>query len=261
MLMQSGNTRVIANQADLKSADQNNSKVQMQPQVQESGNYVLSGQYDQNQPQFHHQQQFVHTGNQYIPAGAIPVASYYPMYPSQQQHHPHQPVLDQQYPFYFIPARQTQAYNMPMQQASYSDFAPNTTSSRPQTPPTATAPQVTYSQALNAPSSKPEMATGAYRTAAQLVQVPSSQHQAQYVGFTHIHHPSQSVAPSAANSTYTYEFADPAHTQMYYNNQPVQPQLAAQYQTMASSPAVVLSDASAQLPVDNMKQQVRTVQP
>ncbi|KAL0292046.1 UNVERIFIED_CONTAM: hypothetical protein Scaly_2608600 [Sesamum calycinum] len=267
MQIQSGNTRVTANQADLKTGDQNNtSKVQMQPQVQESG-YVLSTQYDQNHPQLHHPQQFVHAGNQYIPAGAVPIASYYPIYPSQQQHHPHQQILDQQYPFYFVPARTTQAYNLPVQQQpSYSDLAPSAPSSRPQTPPPASmAPHAAYNQAISAPSSKPEMAAGMYRTAAgtapQLVQIPSSQHQAQYVGFTQIHHPSQSIAPSsAANSNYTYEFADPTHAQMYYS-QPLPPQLAAQYQTLTSAPAMASHDASAQLPTENIKQQVRTLQP
>ncbi|KAK6157634.1 hypothetical protein DH2020_011882 [Rehmannia glutinosa] len=260
---QSGNTRVTPNQADLKTGDQNNSKIQMQPQVQESG-YVLSNQYEQNHPQFHHPQQFVHAGNQYIPAGAMPMQSYYPIYPSQQQNHPHQPVVDQQYPFYFVPARQTQAYNMPMQQTNYNELAPNAPTNRPQTPPPAIAPHGTYNQAINAPS-KPEMATGVYRTSAgaapQLVQVPSSQHQGQYVAYTQIHHPSQSIAPSSAtNSTYAYEFTDPTHTQMYYN-QPLPPQLAAHYQTLTSAPAVVGPDASAQLPTENMKQQVRTLQP
>ncbi|KAK4409647.1 hypothetical protein Sango_0037700 [Sesamum angolense] len=243
-----------------------NHKVQMQPQVQESG-YVFSTQYDQNHPQLHHPQQFVHAGNQYIPAGAVPIASYYPIYPSQQQHHPHQQILDQQYPFYFVPARTTQAYNLPVQQQpSYSDLAPSAPSGRPQTPPPASmAPHAAYNQAINAPSSKPEMAAGMYRTAAgtapQLVQIPSSQHQAQYVGFTQIHHPSQSIAPSsAANSNYTYEFADPTHAQMYYS-QPLPPQLAAQYQTLTSTPAMASHDASAQLPTENIKQQVRTLQP
>lgn len=258
--IQSGNTRVTANPADLKSGDQNINKVQMQPQVQESG-YVLSGQYDQNHPQLHHLQQFVHSGNQYIPAGAMPLASYYSIYPSQPQHHPHQPVHDQQYPVYYVPARQTQAYNMPVQQPTYSELAPSAASSRPQTPPpTAMPPHAAYNQAINTPSSKPEMAAGVYRTAAgaapHIVQVPSSQHQTQYVGFTQIHHPSQMIAPSSAvNSTYTYEFADPTHAQMYYT-QHLPPQLAAQYQTLTSAPAA--PDASSQVPTENIKQQVRT---
>ncbi|PIN03520.1 hypothetical protein CDL12_23959 [Handroanthus impetiginosus] len=266
MHFQSGNTRVITSQADPKTGDQTNTKVHMQPQVQESG-YVISGQYDQNHPQLHQQQQFVHAGNQYIAGGAVPIPSYYPIYPSQQQHHPHQHVLDQQYPFYFVPARQTQAYNLPVHQTSYSEMAPTAApSSRPHTPPsTAIASHPAYNQPINAPSSKPEVATGVYRTAAgaapQLVQVPSGQHQGQYVGYTQIHHPAQSITPSSApTSAYTYELADPAHAQMYYT-QALPPQLAAQYQTMTSAPGMVLPDASAQLPTENIKQQVRTLQP
>ncbi|KAL7090953.1 hypothetical protein ACP275_12G074900 [Erythranthe tilingii] len=291
MQMQPSNTTRVAiptNQIDPKTGDQNNSKVQMQqqqqPQAQESG-YVLSTQFDQNHPQFQqHPQQYIHAANQYIPAGAIPMTSYYPMYPSQQQHHPHQPILDPQYPFYFLPSRPNQAYTMPpmqqqQQQTSYNDYSPT---NRPQTPtPTAMAapPQTAYNQPVNPPSSKPEMAAaaaaagvGLYRTAAgaappQLVQHHHQQQQPQYVGFTHMHHPSQSVAPSsaAANSNYTYEYADPnTHAQMYYN-QGLTPQMVAQYQTMTSaaspSPTVVLQDASAQLPTENLKQQARTVQP
>ncbi|PIN23700.1 hypothetical protein CDL12_03574 [Handroanthus impetiginosus] len=249
--IQSGNTRVSSNQTDLKTVDQNNSQVQAQPQIQESG-YVLSSQYDQNHPQLYQPQQFIHAGNQYIPAGAVPITSYYPVYPSQQQHHPHQPMLDQQYPVYFVSSRQTQAYNLPVQQPNYSEVAPTAQS------------QVAYNQARNPPSSKPEVTGGMYRTAAaaapQLVQVSSGQRQAQYVGFTQMHHPSHSMAPSSgANSTYTYEFADPTHGQMYYK--PIPPQLAAQYQTVTSAPAMMVPDATAQLPTENFKQQVRTSQP
>ncbi|KAL0296689.1 UNVERIFIED_CONTAM: hypothetical protein Sradi_6721000 [Sesamum radiatum] len=257
----SANTRISSNQVDLKSGDQNNSKIQMQPQFQESG-YVLASQYDQNHSQLHQPQQFVRAGNQYIPAGAMPLSSYYPIYPPQKQHHhSHPTMLDQQHPVYFVSARQTQAYNLPVQQPSYSELAPTAPSSLPQTPPAAAgSPHAAYSQTRNAPSNNPDTAGGMYRTAAgQLVQVPSSHHQAQYVGFTQIHYPSQSMTPSsAANSTYTYEFADPTHAQMYYTQLP--PQLAAQYQTLSSTPAMVVPDASTQLPVENMKQQVRTSQ-
>ncbi|KAL8549534.1 hypothetical protein ACS0TY_008389 [Phlomoides rotata] len=214
--IQSGNTRVSSNQADHKTLDQSNSKPQMQPQFQESG-YVVTGQYDQNQPQ-----QFLHPNNQYSPSGAVPISSYYPVYPSQQQH---QSILDQHYPFYFV--------------------HPNAPSSHSQTPPPATlAPQT-----RNAPSFKAEMVNGVYRTTApQLVQVPSAQHQPQYVGYTQIHHPS-----SAPNSSYAYEFADPNHAQMYYT--PLPPQLAAQYQTLTSAP-----DTFSQLPTENIKQQGRNSQ-
>ncbi|KAK6115113.1 hypothetical protein DH2020_007382 [Rehmannia glutinosa] len=228
--IQSANPRISSNQVDLKTVDQNNNtKIQMQPQVQESG-YILSAQYDQNHPQFHHPQPFVHANNQYISTGAAPIPSYYSVYPP---HQPHQPVLDQQYPVYIMSNRQTQAYNLPLQQHDFTELAPTAPSSHPQTPP-----HSVYNQTRSVPSSK-------------LVQVPSSQQQPQYVGYAQIHQPS-----SAPNSTYTYEFADPNHAQMYYKPLPHQ------YQTLtSSSPAMVVSDASPRGAVENIKQQVRTSQP
>ncbi|GFP84691.1 hypothetical protein PHJA_000613000 [Phtheirospermum japonicum] len=100
--IQPTNTRISSNHTD----NQNNTNIQMQPQIQESG-YILSGQYNQN----HHQ--FFHAGNQYISAGPVPVSSYYPIYQQQQQQQQQQ--LDQQYPVYFVSNnnnnnRQTQAY-------------------------------------------------------------------------------------------------------------------------------------------------------
>ncbi|KAL1531867.1 vacuolar protein sorting-associated protein 27-like isoform X1 [Salvia divinorum] len=268
--MQSGNNMVAGNPADLKPGDQNANKTQMQQQVQESG-YVIANQYDPNHPQMHHPQQFIHSGNQYIPAGAMPYAPYYSVYPPQQQpHHPHQqPVLDQQQ-FYFVPARQPQAYNIPVPQQGYSEMAPNPPSIRPQAPPAAAAAAAThvaYSQQVNAPSSKPEMAAGVYRTAAgapqHMVQVPASQqHQPQYVGFTQIHHPSQMMAPSSAsNPAYAYEFTDPTQAQMYYT-QAMPHQFSAQYQTMTSAPQGISPDASSQTSSESIKQpqQVRTMQ-
>lgn len=243
--IQSGISRAPSNQVDLNTGDKNNTKIHQQPQLQESG-YVLSGQYNQIQPQLHQQQQFIHSGNHYIPSNAVPVTSYYSVYPSQP---PHQSVLDEHYPVYFVSGRQTQAYNLPVQQPSYRELAQNAPSSHPQTP--LPAPQVPCNQARNVPSSKPEMVSGVYRTTAttapQSVQVPSSQHQPQYVGFAPIHHPS-----SATNSSYSYEFADPTHAQMYYT--PLPPQLAAQYQTLKPAPAMVAPDASALHPVETVQQ-------
>jgi hypothetical protein len=107
----------------------------------------------------------------------------------------------------------------------------------------------------NAPIVKPELA--AYRTATpgapQLVQVPSSQHQQQYIGYSQVHHPSQSVAPaSTGTANYGYEFADPTQAQIYYA-QPMAPAMP-QYHTM-------MPDSSGQLSNDNMKQQIRSSQP
>lgn len=250
--MQPGNIPVTANhQGELKNGgDQNiRNKVQMQqqPQVHESG-YMLPGQYDQNHPQLLQPQQFVHPGAQYIPAGAVPMASYYQMYPPRQPQNPQQPMLDQQqYPVYYLPARQNPAYSLP----NYSELAPSSHASQPQTPSSAnmtTTPPAAY---------KPEMAAGAYRTMTpQLVQIASSQqHQTQYVGLPQFHHPSQSMAqPSGgANPPYGYEYADPAQGQVYYT-QAMPPQMAAQYQTMTSAPTIVLPEASA-------TEKVRTSQP
>ncbi|KAL2519004.1 Octicosapeptide/Phox/Bem1p family protein [Abeliophyllum distichum] len=260
--IQSGNSRLSAEPVDLKTEDQNNRRVQMHPQVQESY-YVLPGQFDQNNPQFHQPQQFVHSNIHYLPAGPVPMGSYYPVYSSQQQYHPHHSALEQQYPVYFMPARPAQTYNLPMQQPSYGEFAPPAPSSHPQkSPPAAMPTSAAYSQTRNALVSTPDTATGVYRTAAAasspLVEVPSSQHQAQHVGYTQIHHPPQSTAPpSAANSNYAYAYTDPRHAEIY--SQPLPPQLAAQYQTMSSVPTMVLPDASQQHP-ENIKN-LKTSQP
>lgn len=240
-----------------------NTRVQIQQQVQESG-YVMQSQLEQQQQQ----QQFIPAGAHYIqhhPSGQVPMSSYYPVYPPQQQHHHQQ--LDQQYPVYFMPARQTQqAYNMSMQQTNFSEAMPGNPSSRPQTPPNPgmVNTPATYSPARNAPPTKTEMAAGVYRTAAAaappLVQVAPNQHQQQYVGYSQIHHPSQSMAPtSAATANYAYEYADPGHAQIYYT-QPYAPSFPAQYQTMTSASAVVLPEASSQPLTDQMKQQNRTTQ-
>nr|GMD60040.1 putative mediator of RNA polymerase II transcription subunit 8 [Ipomoea batatas] len=246
--IQAGN-RVSGNPLEPKSSDQNTRA----PVPQDSG-YVLQSQYDQHQ-QFVHAGQFIH----HAPAGAVPITSYYPIYPPQQQHHPQHPALEHQYPFYIVQARPTQAYNLPVQQTSYSDSAPAATPNRPQTPPqpTIVAPSSAYNPSRSIPASKPEMATGTYRTptgtAQQLVQIAPGQHPQQYVGFSQIHHPSQSIAPtSAAATNYGYEFSDPAHAQIYYT-QPLPPQMGTQHQTMTSVHPAVLPEASSQ--------QIRTSQP
>nr|XP_016489478.1 PREDICTED: putative mediator of RNA polymerase II transcription subunit 8 [Nicotiana tabacum] len=246
--IQSGNNRVSVN-----SVDPNN-RPQVQQQVQDAG-YALPVQYDQHQ-QMYQPQQYVHAG-QYIhhtPSGPVPMTSYYPIYPSQQQNHPQHPALDHQYPVYFVQSRPSQAYNLPMQQTNYSESASTMPSNQPQTPsaPNMATPAAAYNHARNPAASKPEMNAGAYRTAAtaapQLVQITSGQHQQQYVGYSQIHHPSQSIAPtSAATANYAYEYSDPTNAQIYYT-QSHAPQFAAQYQTIASSPAVGLPNTSSQLP-------------
>ncbi|XP_059649672.1 protein PAL OF QUIRKY-like [Cornus florida] len=253
----SRNNRISVNPVDPNLSDPN-SRVQMK-QLQDSG-YVLVNQFEQQHQQLNPQQQhFIQAGTQYIhhhPTGAVPITSYYPMYPSQQQHHHHphpHHALDQQYPVYYMPARDPQPYNLSVQQSYGEAAAANAVpSSQHHTPsPPAMIP--------------PSAAVYKTATAAapQLVQVPSTQHQPQYVGFSQIHYPSQSVAPpsGAATANYAYQFADPAHAQIYYT-QPLAPEMAAHYQTMAPAPSAVLPEVSdQQLPTDRIKQQIRTTQP
>lgn len=204
----SGNTRVPGNTVDVDrrgNMSDPNSRVQLQPQVPDSA-YVLQPQFDQQQllqqsqqqllqqsqqqllhqtqQQLQQQQQFIH-GTHYIhhpPTGAVPISAYYPVYPSQQQHHHHhQNPLDQQYQVYYVPARQTQGYNLSAQQSNVGEAATGVPSSHPQTPPTATmGPPGAYNPIRNAPVARPEMAAGVYRTATtgapHLVQFPYSQH-------------------------------------------------------------------------------------
>ncbi|KAK8567746.1 hypothetical protein V6N13_105699 [Hibiscus sabdariffa] len=231
---------------------------QRQQLVQESG-YILP------QPQFDQQlqpppPQFLHAGAaHYIhhhPIGAVPISAYYPVH-SQQQHH-HHAQIDQQYPLYYVTARQAQAYNLPVQQLSMNEGTH--ASSHPQTPP-----NPTFNHMRDAPIAKPELAAAAraYGTSAtgtpQLVQVPNNQQQ--YVRYSQVHQPSQSGAPtSATTATYAYELTDPACAQMFYT-QHLAPTMPSHFQTMAGATAVVLPDSSAQLSTDNVNPQMRTSQP
>lgn len=274
----SGVSRVAGNPVDPKiNVSDPNTRIP----VQDSG-YLLQPQFEQQQQQQQppppqpQPQQFIHTGTHYIhhhPTGAVPIPAYYHVYPSQQQpHHHNHPQLDQQqYQMFYLPTRPSQAYNLPVQQSSINEAAATMASSRPQTSPNPAmvSNSAAYNPMRNAPLAKPEMAAaGVYRTTAaappQLVQVPTGQHQQQYVGYSQIHHPSQSVPPSAGAPNYAYEFVDPAHAQIYYT-QPLAPGVPSQYQTMTAAAAMVLPEASSQLPTDAMKQQqqqqIRTSQP
>ncbi|CAL0320784.1 unnamed protein product [Lupinus luteus] len=271
-------TRVLNSPVDPKlNVSDPHSLIQMQQHVQDPG-YLLQQQFDHHQqqqqhqqqhqqlqhhpqqPQQQHQPQFI-PGTHFIhhtPAGAMPISAYYPVYPSQQQSHPHPQV-------YYVPARQPQAYNLSMQQANIGE---SPTAIQPQNSPNPamSAPSsAAYNPVRNAPLPKTEMTAAAYRTTAtgapQLVHVPANQHQQQYVAYSQIHHPSQSIAPnSAAPPNYAYEYADPAHAQIYYS-QPLPPTMPSQYQTMTAA-AVAMPEVSAQHPSDSMKQQqIRTSQP
>ncbi|CAL1389540.1 unnamed protein product [Linum trigynum] len=271
-----GANRVVASNL----VDPNTSSVQVQQQLQDSGNLLLA-QFEQQQ---HQQQQphYIHAGGHYIqhhPSGAVQLPAYYPVYPQQQQHI-HQMDHHQQYPVYYVQARQPQAYNLQsVQQPQSSVGEPANNGGRSQTPPTippmvpqSAAAPAAYNPVRNAPVPKPEMM---YRTTnngtPQLIAL-SSPGQQQYVGFSQVHHhPSQSMAPAAASAgtpSYGYEFVDPSHGHgpgpIYYT-QPLAPSIpASQYQTMTTGGGgVVLAEGSVQIPAEPImqQQQQRTTQP
>ncbi|KAL9232314.1 hypothetical protein vseg_007439 [Gypsophila vaccaria] len=236
-------------------------------------------QQTQTQPQT--QPQYIPAGQHFVhhhPPGAVPVPAYYQVYPSQQPHnHPHQ------YPVYYVPAGPAQGYSLPGQQQPNMVEAPTSVpSNRTQAPPNPTIiTNSTYNPTrnMNLQPLNSELGPAVYGTTTggggpQLVQVPSSLHQPssqsqsqlqpqpqhQYLGYSHIHHPPQSVAPSTgAGSTYAYEFADPAHPKVFYT-QPLAPvsapAQASQYQGMASAgPTMMMPEGSSQLSNDSAKQQ------
>ncbi|KAK9115452.1 hypothetical protein Syun_022249 [Stephania yunnanensis] len=253
-----------------RDASDPNYRIQIQQHQLHDSGHLMQSHLDQQQ--FQHHQQFVHAGTHYIhhTTGAVPMSSYYAMQPQQQQqqqqHHQHQ--LDQHhYPMYFMPLRHTQPYNLSMQ-SNLTDATTAIASSRPPLPPNPTI--LTTSAYKDQPVSsvypsrtptppKPEIYRTAASAAPQLLHMTAAdQH---YANYSHqMHHPPQSVA-SAAN--YTYDFTDPAHSQIYYT-QPIAPTLPPQYQTITSAAGIPGSEIPVQLPtVETPKQQyqIRTSQP
>ncbi|KAK4763199.1 hypothetical protein SAY86_008967 [Trapa natans] len=251
-----------------------NSGIQLKQQIQDSG-YALRTQVDSRQlPQLpqqsapeQRQQPFIQAGSHYIhqqPAGAVPVTTYYSVYPPQQPHLLHHPQLDQQYPLYYLPVNQAQVYNLPSQaqQPNSSDSAKMNMNSNsnspacPQTPPNPTfisqPGSYNLNSLVNVPSSKSEVTQGSvYRMATQPMV------QQQYMGYSQIHHPSQSMqATSGGAASFAYDFSNPIHSQQIYYTQHPGPSLSSQYQTIPS----VLPEAPGPLPTDAMKQQIRTSQ-
>ncbi|KAF5469098.1 hypothetical protein F2P56_013194 [Juglans regia] len=220
------------------------SRTQLQ-QVDQDPVYTLPPQLDQ-------QQQFFHASTRYIPPPAtgqqVPMSAYYPVYAPSQQQLLH--ANEQQHAVYVMPtAAQAQQYNTSMHSAisdstmvtayaAYKDAIPPIY-------PTKTATSATPDQ----------MVGSVYRTtltsAPQLVQVPSNQFQQQYVGFSQMQHPSQSIAiASSNNANYGFEYTNSPNDQVYYTHQAAP--LPTQYQTMTAAAAITLSDASKQLPTDSV---------
>ncbi|XP_019085364.1 PREDICTED: zinc finger protein rotund-like [Camelina sativa] len=252
----------------------------LSPNQNQDPGYILHPQFEQqSQPQQQQQQQFIHTtaALQYIhhhPSSGLPLQTYIQVYSSQQppqQHqqsfHQHHGRLDQQrYPVYYVTAPlPPRPYSMPVPQSATVSEAPGSLSSNHlQAPPNSTMmPPPPSNHMRSVTGAKPEMGqAGIYTTApgvsgAQIIhQIPTSQQQ--FMGYSQIHHPPQSGSAGIPN--YGYEYADNAHTQIYYT----QPLGHAQYQTMTGPPpAMVMPDgsAAAKLPAENMTQQIRSSQP
>ncbi|KAL9256615.1 PAL OF QUIRKY-like protein [Drosera capensis] len=255
-------SRVTANFIDSKVGIVSDSSITAQVQQNSDSSNTPSTQYDL-QHKLLQQQQFVHAVPHYVqhpPPGAASYSPYYPLYASQHPQFNHHPGP---YPLYYTPAGLAQPYGLPVQQPNFADSANTVPASRPQTP-SMISTSAMYSTTRNLPTQKLEMATGIYRTAAgaaapPLVQVGTGPHhlplqQQQFVGYPQMYPPAQSITPAP------FEYADPAHTQMYFS-QPLQPALAAQYQTLTSDSAVLSPDVTALIPPDNVKQQIESSLP
>ncbi|XP_076915796.1 uncharacterized protein LOC143575264 [Bidens hawaiensis] len=248
VLIPSDNNNRASDPNSVVNIPDQNTRSQIQ-QVTDSA-YVMSmpnPQIDPQHPQMHHQQpQFIVPPPQYIhhhPSGAVPLTSYYQVYPSQSQHHP---PIDHQNFVYYVPARPApHGYNLQMQHhtTGYAEVSSAAATAAPL--PHSQPPPSVYSTSRTAQTAaKSELPS-------QYVQVPSSQHQPppQFVGYSQIHHPTQPVANPGAG--YGYEFTEPAQGQaIYYAAQPLPP-----HQT-------VTSESGAYVPPDNnvKQQQGRTQQ-
>ncbi|KAI7738890.1 hypothetical protein M8C21_002053, partial [Ambrosia artemisiifolia] len=223
-----------------------NSRIQIQQQIKDSA-YLTSSPptpVDPQNPQMHHQPQFVHTAvppPQYLhhhPSGAVSMPPFYQIYPSQTPYHAPHPALGQQNMVYYMPARQPpQGYNLPLQaDASPAVSLPPNSHVPPPSGLITVPPAVQSIAKTEAPAGVYRTATNSAVSAPQVVQVPSSyqQIQPQFVGYSHIRQP---VASGASGGNIVYEFANPSQQgqHVYYAAQPLPPQSAAQYQTIAST--------------------------
>lgn len=250
-----------------ESPDITASEVRTHKAVQVSG-YPLSSQLDQLQRQ---QVQFAPMDTHFVhqnPAGAFPTAPYYPVYntpPHQPQPQPQPHYLpNQAYPVYLVSVGQSQIYDSSTQYGC-KDSLPVVTG-RPPLHPNSTliSSQVTYKEATPAPPI-PEFVSQAYRTtpvANSLVHVAYNENKQQNMTVPQMHNQPQlfGVAPRET-ANYGNEHDDDSVRAQIYKSQPPPPTLPSQYQTMTQATTVLLSEASAQLHMDNIKQQVRASQP
>ncbi|XP_020089017.1 leucine-rich repeat extensin-like protein 2 [Ananas comosus] len=204
---------------------------QLQQQYSYQQQQLQQQQHQQLQQQHQQPQKFIPAHPQYIhhPATGtfVPVPSYYPIQQSAQSH-----TYDPQgRPMYFVPVGQ----NPPATGISI----PNVPA-KPELPPASlyrTAAAASPSPAV--PVSTPLIPIPAAAAADQVHPYPG-------MGY-HVMHHQQPIQSSAGNPNYGYEFADPAHTQMYHSQPTFRPSLAPQFQTVVSAAAAagVIPDGAA----------------
>ena len=232
--------------------------------------YLLNTPFDQVQQQ---RVQYIQTDSSYIPQnspGLVPVSPFYPVYHTQM--HQQQQLVQFQYqpnqltPVYFLPVAPTQAYNF----AGYHGFIESPTITSSQMPMHMNASyipqQVAHIECAQA-DAPPNLASQVYNTespevAAPLIHVQYNESQQQAFGLSQNQHQSQSITVAYRESPkHSNEVdGDLAHVQIY-KSQPPPPSRPSQYQSMTNATAALLSEALAQLHTNNLKQQIKTLQP
>lgn len=212
--------------------------------------YPLSTQADQfQQPHL----QFVQMGNP---------GSYYPSYSTMLHHQPIQYVSNQPYPIYVMPVGQSQGYIAPQY---YSKEATPVVSGRPPLHPNTSinSQQVVYKEVADVPPI-PGFVSQVYRTspiANSPVQVPYNESKQQNVVDLRMHNQSVSGGvTSRENADYSNESDDETARAQIYKSQPPPPSLPSQYQTMTNATTLFLSEALAQMQMDNIKQPIKNSQ-
>lgn len=235
----------------------NPSLIQTPKMVQVSG-YQLPQALDGKQPQ--HGMQYVHGGACYVPhypSGALPVSSCYPFYqvPMQPQQTPYP--LNQQYPIYVVPVQQMQSHSMSV--LPNINHAAAMASNRPPLHPQSlmNSPSIAYKEVMAA-QSVPESGSKVYTTVATAslpISAPS-QTQQQYTAVPEPQLSSQPVStasvPSADDAN---EFDDDLAYNQIYKSQPPPPSFISQCQTITKGAAVLLSESSMQMHINNVMNQ------
>ncbi|GLU10752.1 hypothetical protein SLE2022_275370 [Rubroshorea leprosula] len=210
--------------------------------------------------------QIVHAGSHYgpqNPTGVLPMTSYIPVYhPVIQQQQSHYQ-SNQPCPLYYLPVPQTQQYNYPVQCGLvHSSFA----SAQPQMHSNASGipPQLVLREVGVTPPPVPELTSQAHRnvpTANQIVHVSYSMTEQDPIP-PQIHHQPQSFAVASGESTnYNNEPDDDPARILIYKSQPPPPTSPSHYQTMNKAPTALLCEPLAQLHTNDIKQQIRTLEP